>query len=164
MQLARNTILRESILSGFQAHRTTSFCAKPATVAALWRCTHTRQKITGIVVQPYKIHLVRSTDVCCGLESERWWQAFCKYWEGASGSAIRSMAKPSTPEAVAAGLSTRERILLFCVASSTDWQRAGVLGETVTAVIVKGLIIRDAIGQLTLTERGWAVLRALLQE
>jgi hypothetical protein len=34
------------------------------------------------------------------------------------------------PEAVAAELSVPERILLFCIASGTDWQRAGVTGET----------------------------------
>jgi hypothetical protein len=74
------------------------------------------------------------------------------------------MAKVSTPEAVAKGLLVRERILLFCVVSDTDWQRAGIAGETVTALIVKGLIVRDAIGRLTLTDRGRAALRALLQE
>ena len=56
----------------------------------------------------------------------------------------------------------RERALLFCVASGTDWQRAGVTGETVTAMIVKGLVERDAGGHLALTERGRATLRALL--
>ncbi|HMA74925.1 MAG TPA: hypothetical protein VKP67_26045 [Xanthobacteraceae bacterium] len=58
----------------------------------------------------------------------------------------------------------RERILLFCVASNTDWQRAGATGETVTAMVVKGLIMRDAVGHLTITERGRAVLRAMLPD
>jgi hypothetical protein len=53
-------------------------------------------------------------------------------------------------------------MLLFCVASGTDWQRAGVTGETVTALVVRGLIERDAKGRLALTDDGLAALRALL--
>jgi hypothetical protein len=45
-------------------------------------------------------------------------------------------------------------MLLFCIGSETDCQRAGVTGETVTAVIVKGLIVRDALGHLALTDAG----------
>jgi hypothetical protein len=74
------------------------------------------------------------------------------------------MTKSPTPDAVAAGLSVRERVLLFCVASDTDWQRAGVTGETVTAMVVKGLIVRDAGAQLALTDRGRAALRAMLPD
>jgi hypothetical protein len=72
------------------------------------------------------------------------------------------MAKPpkTTPDTTALGV--RERMLLFCVASGTDWQRAGVTGETVTALIVRGLIVRDGKGRLALTDDGRAVLRALL--
>jgi hypothetical protein len=28
----------------------------------------------------------------------------------------------------------RERVLLFCAASNTDWEHAGISGETVTAM------------------------------
>jgi hypothetical protein len=51
---------------------------------------------------------------------------------------------------------------LFCVASGTDWQRAGVTGETITALVVRGLIVRDGRGRLALTDDGRAALRALL--
>jgi hypothetical protein len=68
------------------------------------------------------------------------------------------------PEAVAAGLSVPERILLFCIASDTDWQKATVTGETVTVMVVKGLVERDAAGQLSLTGEGRAVLAALLKD
>src|ERR1700730_4891140 len=37
-------------------------------------------------------------------------------------------------------LTVPERVLLFCVASGTDWQRAGITGETVTLLVVKGLV------------------------
>jgi hypothetical protein len=50
----------------------------------------------------------------------------------------------------------------FCVGSGADWQRAGGTGETVTALVVRGLIVRDAKGRLTLTDDGRATLRALL--
>ena len=42
------------------------------------------------------------------------------------------MAKPPKPDTTA--LTVRERILLFCIGSGTDWQRAGVTSETVTAL------------------------------
>jgi hypothetical protein len=70
------------------------------------------------------------------------------------------MAKPTTPDTTALGV--RERMLLFCVASGTDWQRAGVTGETVTALIVRGFLVRDGKGKLALTDDGRAALRALL--
>lgn len=56
----------------------------------------------------------------------------------------------------------RERLLLFRVGSGTDWQRAGVTGETVTALVAKGLLVRDGAGRLTLTDDGRAALQALL--
>ena len=43
-------------------------------------------------------------------------------------------------------------------------EHAGITGESVTAMVVKGMIVRDAVGEITLTERGHAVLRALLPE
>ena len=62
----------------------------------------------------------------------------------------------------APGLSIPERVLLFCVASDTDWEHAGITGTTVTAMIVRGLIQRDPAGRLWLTKEGRAVLTALL--
>jgi hypothetical protein len=58
--------------------------------------------------------------------------------------------------AAAPALSIPERILLFCVASDTDWEHADI-----TAMIVRGLIQRDA-GRLRLTKEGRAGLTALL--
>jgi hypothetical protein len=70
------------------------------------------------------------------------------------------MAKRPTPESTA--LTARERTLLFCVGSGTDWQRVGITGETVTALVVRGLIVRDAAGRLALTDDGRATLQTLL--
>jgi hypothetical protein len=53
----------------------------------------------------------------------------------------------------------KDRILLFCVASDTEWELAGITGAT---VIVRGLIERDAGNRLALTEQGRAVLTALI--
>ena len=41
---------------------------------------------------------------------------------------ISRMPKRPYEESTASDLTVRERILLFCVASGTDWQRAGVPG------------------------------------
>jgi len=48
------------------------------------------------------------------------------------GQGHRVMVKGSTPDIRA--LTVRERVLLFCVGSDTDWQRAGVTSEIVTAL------------------------------
>jgi len=72
------------------------------------------------------------------------------------------MVKRSTPDIGA--LTVRERVLLLCVGSDTDWQRAGVTSEIVTALVVKGLVVRDALGRVVLTNSGRATLRALLPD
>jgi hypothetical protein len=74
------------------------------------------------------------------------------------------MKLPRKPESIAGGLSVPERILLFCLASGTDWQKAAVTGETVTVMMVKALVERDAAGRLSLTDAGRAALGALLKE
>jgi hypothetical protein len=52
--------------------------------------------------------------------------------------------------------------LLFCVASGTEWESAGVTGATVTVLVVRGLIERDAGGRLVLRKQGGAVLDAMI--
>ena len=74
------------------------------------------------------------------------------------------MAKPGTPAEAAAALRVSERMLLFCVASNTDWKHPALPSEIVTTMVVKGLIDRDTAGALTLTDRGRAVLRAMLPD
>jgi hypothetical protein len=69
--------------------------------------------------------------------------------------------KPDSPVAQAEALALSERLLLFCVASRTEWERV-VTGATVTAMVIKGLIQRDPAGELHLTKEGRAVLSALL--
>ena len=49
-------------------------------------------------------------------------------------------------------------------ASNTDWKHPAIPGETVTTMVVKGLIERDTAGHLALTDRGRAVLRAMRPE
>ena len=72
------------------------------------------------------------------------------------------MAKSPTIVQIAVSLAVAERVLLFCVASGTDWQKAGVTGETATLMIVKGLLDRDAAGRLRVTSDGRNVLRTLI--
>jgi hypothetical protein len=56
-----------------------------------------------------------------------------------------------------------ERMLLFYVGSGTDKQRAGVTGETVTPMTVRGPVVQDGRGRLTLTDDGRAARQALLR-
>jgi hypothetical protein len=70
--------------------------------------------------------------------------------------------KPEPPKPIAALLGVRQRMLLFCVASGTDWRRAGVTGVTATSMVVRGFIARDGRGHLVLTDDGREALRALL--
>jgi hypothetical protein len=72
------------------------------------------------------------------------------------------MVARSLRSIAADALAVPERVLLFCVASGTDWQKAGVTGETM--LVVKGLLDRDATGRLTLTEQGRTGLAALLKD
>ena len=74
------------------------------------------------------------------------------------------MAKLTMPTEAAAALRVTERLLLFCVASNTDWKHPAIPGEIVTTMVVKGLLDRDAAGAITLTDRGRAVLRAMLPD
>jgi hypothetical protein len=70
-----------------------------------------------------------------------------------------------SPELVAAGLTAPQRVLLFCVASRTDHRKAGVSSASVQLAIMRKLVVGDgASSRLFLTERGRAVLAALLRE
>jgi len=70
-------------------------------------------------------------------------------------STTRHAAKNSPPAASRCGRQGEAR-------RSSDWEHADIPGETVTAMVVRGLIERDAGGRLDLTERGRAVLPAML--
>jgi hypothetical protein len=71
---------------------------------------------------------------------------------------------PNSPAAQAQALSIPARVLLFCVASCTGWERAGITRATVTTTVVRGLIERDVAGGLRITKQGRAVLAAMLME
>jgi hypothetical protein len=76
----------------------------------------------------------------------------------------KQMMHEPKPESVAASLTATERILLFCIDSGTDWQkRPRITGATVTAMVVRGFVELDAVGGLTLTVAGRAVLGDLLK-
>jgi hypothetical protein len=67
------------------------------------------------------------------------------------------------PEGIAARLNVEERVLLFCIASGTNWSRAGISSATARTMIVKDLVGHDRKGmRLMLTRRGRAVLQVLL--
>jgi hypothetical protein len=69
----------------------------------------------------------------------------------------------ATPAAIAAQLDVEERLMLFCVASGTDWTRAGIRGAVARNMIVKNLLAHERkTNELVLTARGRAVLAVLL--
>jgi hypothetical protein len=74
------------------------------------------------------------------------------------------MAKLTMPDETANALSMRERMVLFCVASGTDLQHIRSSSAAVTGMVIKSLISRDTGGALALTDRGRAVLRAMLPD
>jgi hypothetical protein len=85
------------------------------------------------------------------------------YWTfSGAGRRALSASMSKRLDAIHSELSTPERILLFCVASGTEWEWAGVTGATVTVLVVRGLIERDAGGRLVLTKQGRAALDAMI--
>ncbi len=71
--------------------------------------------------------------------------------------------EPTKLAAVAAeALSVQERILLFCLASGTPWRQAGVTERTVMAMVIKGMVEREAETPPSLTKQGRDALAALI--
>jgi hypothetical protein len=60
---------------------------------------------------------------------------------------------------IAAELSVQERVLLFCLASGTEWAQAGVTGATATMMLVRSLVERDALARLQMTPQGREVFK-----
>jgi hypothetical protein len=73
------------------------------------------------------------------------------------------VAKAPTTEQIAAELTVPERVLLFCLASDTDWVKAGVTHSIAQHMFVRALAERDQATKLVLTDQGRAVLAALLR-
>jgi hypothetical protein len=71
--------------------------------------------------------------------------------------------KVPTPVTIAAGLTVSERVMLFCVASNTDWVSAGVRAVTTRALLVNGLTEREHASHYRLTPLGRAVFDALVR-
>jgi hypothetical protein len=72
-------------------------------------------------------------------------------------------ARPS-PAKIASDLRVPERMMLFCLASGTDWERAGVTHATAQQLLVRGLIDRhQSAGRFKLLPLGRDVLAALLK-
>jgi hypothetical protein len=90
------------------------------------------------------------------------------------------MTKPDI-DALIKALGVQERVLLFCLASGTDWKQAGVTFKTAVDILVmgrrSGLPLVHLVkmhrpggrlaltgGRLELTDAGRAALRALLRD
>jgi hypothetical protein len=61
------------------------------------------------------------------------------------------MAKAPTTEAIAPELIVPERVLLFCLASDTNWVKAGVSHSTAQHLLVRNLVERDRTTDFALT-------------
>ena len=85
---------------------------------------------------------------------------FATIWE--SYNWVRTLGLPDEASDIIAKLSVPKRVLLFCVASGTEWERAGITGAVITFMIVRGLVQRDPVGRLSLTKEGRAVFQALI--
>ena len=59
-------------------------------------------------------------------------------------------------------LSVQGRVLLFCLASATSWQKAGVTERTVLNMVIRGMVERELGAYLSLTRQGREALAALL--
>jgi hypothetical protein len=67
------------------------------------------------------------------------------------------------PSEIAARLTVQERVLLFCVASRTDWSRAGVSAGAATQLLIRNLVARDpSPSRYKLTPWGRKVLATLV--
>jgi len=82
------------------------------------------------------------------------------------------MGKPHAPphwsssapaKVIAEDLSVPERIMLFCILFAKEWERAAVAPSLTRQLFVRGLIGRQGATSYTLTDRGRAVLAALLE-
>jgi len=74
------------------------------------------------------------------------------------------MAARPTPRTMASSLRVPERMMLFCLASGTDWERAYVTHATAQHLLVRGLVDRDpGPARFKLTPLGRDVLAALLE-
>jgi hypothetical protein len=74
----------------------------------------------------------------------------------------RNISRSTPADMIAEGLTVPERIMLFCVASTTDWQKAGITHATARQMLVGGLIDRRIASSFTLTEQGRAALEVLM--
>ena len=73
------------------------------------------------------------------------------------------MAKTPVADSIAAELTVPEELLLFRLATDTDWQKAGVTHATAQHMMVRDLIERDrGATRFMLTDQGRAVLAATL--
>jgi hypothetical protein len=59
---------------------------------------------------------------------------------GTLASRLDSIAPMDDASTIAAQLDVPERVLLFCLASGTEWAQAGVTGATTTMMLVRGLV------------------------
>jgi hypothetical protein len=62
-------------------------------------------------------------------------------------------------------LSANDRVILFCVATATDYGAAGITAHPMQSMAIRGFIAHDReSGAYTLTDSGRATLTAILED
>ena len=79
-------------------------------------------------------------------------------------TALMAKAPNRMPAVEAATLTVREKVALFCVAADVDHAAAGIPPQAMRALEIRGLIERDHAADYALSDKGRAVLRAMLGE
>jgi hypothetical protein len=85
--------------------------------------------------------------------------SLCASWNGDGRSLKNGCALYAAND-----LRIPERLMLFCLSSGTDWERAGITHATAQQMLVRGLIDREgAAGRFRLTPLGRSVFTVLLK-
>jgi hypothetical protein len=62
-------------------------------------------------------------------------------------------------------LSAHDRVILFCVATATDYAAVGITAHAMQSMAIRGFIAHDReSGAYTLTDSGHATLTAILEQ
>jgi hypothetical protein len=74
------------------------------------------------------------------------------------------MSRQLSPAQIASDLRYQQRVMLFCLASGDDWQRAGVTHATAQHLLERGLIHRaSTLARFELTPLGRRVAAVLFE-
>ena len=75
------------------------------------------------------------------------------------------MSRGRPMEKLTTTLSAHDRVILFCVATATDYAAVGITAHAMQSMAIRGFIAHDReSGAYTLTDSGRATLTAILEQ